>query len=134
MTTTDRVDEDNNTEEENNETNEDSDNTNHIEMVAELDDNEETTDEYRNNRPRRTNAGGGIERLQMDSNSKTYGTSREFNLLNNGASKKSNIDEQEAFMQTACNVIFTQMSTEPKLNSTHKCLQSKDSRYLDKLQ
>ena len=111
----DMIDEDNITEESNSETNEDINAADNIEMVATLDNDEVTHNEYTHDRPRRANAGTGVERLQMDTHGKEYGTMREFNLLHNDASGNKNYAGQNAMMQTACDIIFTQMSVEPKL-------------------
>ena len=74
-----------------------------------------TANEYRNDRPRRTNAGAGVERLQMDTHCKEYGTTREFNLLHNDASGNIKPIDKDDLMETAYEVIFTQMSIKPKL-------------------
>ena len=37
-----------------------------------------------NTRPRQTNAGAGVERIQMDFSGKGYGAKREFNFVLNG--------------------------------------------------
>ena len=69
------------------------------------------------NRPRRAGAGGGVERLQMDFIGKGYGARREFNFVTNGSLHKNKSVESETYhtlMQTACDVIFTQMSVKPK--------------------
>ena len=48
-------------------------------IIADLDDNPEPAPTT-SSRPRRTNAGAGVDRIHMDSIGKGYGTRREFNL------------------------------------------------------
>ena len=89
-----------------------------VAIVANIDDDPEPINQHTSDRPRRTAAGAGVERLQMDPHGKGYTTRREFNLMNNGMmnEKSDNIDEMEhMLMQVACDVIFTQMSSKPEL-------------------
>ena len=80
-------------------------------IVADLDDNLEPAPTT-SSRPRRTNAGAGVERIQMDSTGKGYGTRCEFNfdLVTNGIteSKKQEESSQHTLMQVACDAILTQ--------------------------
>ena len=65
-----------------------------------------------NDRPRRANAGQGIERLQMDFKGKGYQTKREFNFITNGIKEVQDAsgDDVKSYMKLACDVIFTQMT------------------------
>ena len=85
-----------------------------VAIVANIDDNVE--ENAIRNRPRRANAGAGVERLQMDTHGQGYNVRREFNLTNcgdhdNGANNKV----EYTFLSTACEVLFTQMTTQPEL-------------------
>ena len=76
--------------------------------VAALDDVEVTA--AGNTRPRRTNAGAGVERLQMDFSGKGYGAKRQFNFVTNGEKSsrgQSTQSKQATYMSIACNVVFT---------------------------
>ena len=91
-----------------------------VAVVANIDDEPQPqpVNQYMSDRPRRTGAGAGVERLQLDPNKKGYTEKREFNLMNNGVlnKKNSNIDKTEhMMMQIAYDVIFTQMSSKPEL-------------------
>ena len=91
-----------------------------VAVVANIDDEPqpEPVNQYMSDRPRRTGAGAGVERLQLDPNKKGYREKREFNLMNNGVlnKKNSNIDKIEhMMMQIAYDVIFTQMSSKLEL-------------------
>ena len=55
-------------------------------VVADLDDVHEPAPTA-NTRPRRTNAGAGVERLQMSFSGQGYGAKREFNLVTNGTTE-----------------------------------------------
>lgn len=81
-------------------------------IVADIDDNVPSIEVEHNIRPRRANAGAGVERIQMDFHGKGYGAKREFNFLTNGDTKQTNSEHniQDTYMQMACNVIFTQMN------------------------
>ena len=81
-------------------------------IVADVDDNPEEPMVTEHGRPRRVNAGSGVERIQMDFHGKGYGAKREFTFVTNGKIEKAQKDdtEQYTYMQMACNVIFTQMS------------------------
>ena len=76
-------------------------------VVADVDDVPMTYD-----RPRRANAGAGVERLQMDFSGKGYQAKREFNLITNSAEeiRKEDNGDMEKYMNVACNVMFTQMT------------------------
>ena len=66
-----------------------------------------------NSRPRRANAGAGVERLQMDFQGKGYGAKREFNFTTNGTNtgaKGEVINSADSYMKLACDVVFTQMT------------------------
>ena len=60
-------------------------------------------------RPRRVNAGTGVERLRMGFSGKGYGANREFKFVMNGKKQKikTDSDTHYTYMQIACNVIFT---------------------------
>ena len=74
--------------------------------VADADDTHVT-----NSRPRRTNAGAGVERLQMDFHGKGYQAKREYNLATNSSETKGEVgDSTDRYMKLACDVIFTQMT------------------------
>ena len=79
-------------------------------IVADIDDDVSTTEPEQSFRPRRANADAGVERLQMDFHGKGYGSKREIMFVLNGQKemKKAEKDIQDTYMQTACNVIFTQ--------------------------
>ena len=80
--------------------------------VANVDDTPTSPSPAVNTRPRRANAGAGVERLQMDFQGKEYGAKREFNLANNeygGEVDKANRN-MDKYMNIVCNIIFTQMS------------------------
>ena len=79
-------------------------------VVADLDDNIEAVP--CNTRPKRVNAGAGVERLQMDFSGKEYGTKREFYFVTNGEQVKLEAREPEStsYMKMSCDVIFTQIS------------------------
>ena len=51
--------------------------------------NNDTT--YSNTRPRRVNAGAGVERIHMDFVGKGYGAKREFNFVTNGEKTKREV-------------------------------------------
>ena len=78
--------------------------------MADLDDNIDAAPG--NTRPRRDNAGAGVERLQIDFSGKRYGTKREFNFVTNGEHVKLEAGEHDeaSYMKMACDVIFTQMT------------------------
>ena len=77
--------------------------------VAPLDDVEVEAAE--NTRPRRLNAGAGVERIQMDFSGKGYGTKRQFNFAINGVKPHQYSDKKEdSYMKTCLDVIFTQMT------------------------
>jgi hypothetical protein len=79
-------------------------------LVVNIDDNVDAIPS--NDRPRRSNAGAGIERIQMDFSGKGYGAKREFNFITNGINTKCKVKEHDtiSLMKIACDVIFTQMS------------------------
>eukprot|EP00555_Chaetoceros_dichaeta_P000372 CAMPEP_0198279726 /NCGR_PEP_ID=MMETSP1447-20131203/67080_1 /TAXON_ID=420782 /ORGANISM="Chaetoceros dichaeta, Strain CCMP1751" /LENGTH=424 /DNA_ID=CAMNT_0043974931 /DNA_START=1086 /DNA_END=2357 /DNA_ORIENTATION=+ len=89
-------------------------------VVADLDDVHEPAPTA-NTRPRRTNAGAGVERLQMSFSGQGYGAKREFNIVTNGTtdSEKQNESTQHSLMQTAMqtawDVIFAQAAKQGKL-------------------
>ena len=85
-------------------------------VVAGLDDDHEPTSSV-NTRPRRTNAGSGVERLQMNFSGQGYDKKREFNLTTNGITERENKVEppQHSLMQKACDIIFTQAANQGKL-------------------
>ena len=79
--------------------------------IAPLDD--EEPDVPIRTRPRRENAGAGVERMQMDFSGKGYGSTREFNFVTNGVKVDQNTNDQSnhtSYMNLALNTIFTQMS------------------------
>ena len=80
-------------------------------VVASIDDHE-PEQPTTHSRPRRTNAGAGVNRIQMDFTGKGYGAQREFHFVTNGKTKTINREEmsQRTFMQMATDIIFTQMS------------------------
>ena len=88
-------------------------------VVAELDD---QTEKESYSRPRRANAGVGIERIQMDFNGKDYRAKRQFNFVTNGKVDKTlnHIDRTKAFMDVACNAIFAQVDD---LTDPNRCNQ-----------
>ena len=66
-----------------------------------------------NDRPRRTNAGAGVERLQMDFSGKGYQAKREYNFATNSTSTEAKGEaciSTDSYMKLACDVIFTQMT------------------------
>ena len=82
-------------------------------VVADIDDEESGHAEpFEVGRPKRANAGAGVERLQMDFHGKGYGAKREFHFVTNGqeTNAQSSDMSQCTYMQKACDVIFTQMS------------------------
>ena len=81
-------------------------------VVANIDDEEEPGQSVAQSRPRRLNAGAGVERLQMDFTGKGYDARREFNFVTNGKNNKISQEamSQHTYMQMATDVIFTQMS------------------------
>ena len=87
--------------------------------VAELDDEPMVVDTATNSRPRRANAGAGVERLQMEFGGKGYGAKREYNMATNGkeGGHEDNIIDTSDYMQIACNVMFTQMNAKIGLKS-----------------
>ena len=78
-------------------------------VVADLDD---LPERESNSRPRRENAGAGVDRLQMAFAGKGYSSKREFNLVTNGKIGKpiECNDEAKTFMDLACNIIFAQVA------------------------
>ena len=93
-------------------------------VVADLDDDQEATP-TNSDRPRRTNAGAGVERLQMSFSGQRYDTKREINLVINGVTKgeKQDMPSQPSLMQVACDVIFAQAAKQGapgKQMSAHK--------------
>ena len=81
-------------------------------IVANLDDEDVAEQSIAQDRPRRVNAGTGVERLQMNFAGKGYGSRRELNFVTNGSTKKvsKKATSQETYMQIATDIIFTQMS------------------------
>ena len=81
-------------------------------VVADLEDNTEPS-QNTSTRPRRANAGAGVERLQMGFNGKGYGAQREFNLVMNKREEKGDLSKlsHASFMQVVCDVIFAQTAT-----------------------
>ena len=82
-------------------------------VVADIDDEDpDQSETVEDRRPRRANAGAGVERLQMDFQGQGYGAKREFHFVTNG--QKTNVESSDTsqctYMQKACDVIFTQMS------------------------
>ena len=66
-----------------------------------------------NDRSRRTNAGKGLGRLQMDFQGKGYQSKREHNFITNSAStegKGEASNSVESYTKLACDVIFTRMT------------------------
>ena len=63
-------------------------------------------------RPKRSNAGRGVERLEPDFNKKSYGTAKHILLLMKEENKVDNqsFSSNKCFMSRAVNVFFTQMS------------------------
>jgi len=63
-------------------------------------------------RPRRLNAGAGVERLQMDFQGKGYQAKREYNFTTNSTNEGQGEvgSDVESYMKLACDVIFTQMT------------------------
>ena len=80
--------------------------------MADIDDEIEQAVPAEEGRPRRVNAGAGVERIQMDFRGQGYGAKREFNFVMNGKKETANQHDmmQHNYMQTACDVVFTQMS------------------------
>ena len=78
-------------------------------VVADIEDHPEST-QTTNSRPRRANAGAGVERIQMDFKGKGYGARREFNLAMNNEEGRGDLNElsHESFMRIACDVLFAQ--------------------------
>ena len=64
-------------------------------VVAALDDNNEMDTTKQHSRPRRTNAGTGVDRLQMCFEGKGYGSCREFNLITNETTETHNVHDHE---------------------------------------
>ena len=83
-----------------------------IPVVAALDGRTQTDIVQQTSRPRRINAGSGVDRLQMRFEGKGYGSRREFNLITNGKKETYNIHNHEykAYMDIACDVVFAHMS------------------------
>ena len=83
-------------------------------VVANIDDENDPEPEQSlaESRPRRTNAGVSVERIQMDFTGKRYGARREFNFVINGKSKKIHKEtmSQQTYIQMATDILFTQMS------------------------
>ena len=81
-------------------------------VVADVEDNPEPS-QNTSTRPRRANAGAGVERLQMGFKGKGYGARREFNLVMNKGEEKGNLSKfsHASSMQIACGVIFAQTAT-----------------------
>ena len=80
-------------------------------IIANIDDEDEPEQSVAQSRPRRSNAGAGVERMQMDFAGKGYGARREFNFSTNGKINKISQDvSQHTYMQIATDTIFTQMS------------------------
>lgn len=101
----------------------DNDNIEDVAVVANIDDEAEPVNEYMNNRPRKTCAGAGVERMQVNYDRKGHAYQRQFNLIHNGKlNTKGNEDSDvtHVLMQVACNVMFTQMNSRPELK---KCAQ-----------
>ena len=92
-------------------------------VVAALDDNNETNITQQNSRPRRTNAGTGVDRLQMCFEGKGYGSRREFNLITNGTTETHNVHDHEhkTYMEIACDIIFAYISNSKNRKGTVKC-------------
>ena len=77
-------------------------------IIANIDDEDEPEQSVAQSRPRRSNAGAGVERMQMDFAGKGYGARREFNFSTNGKINKISQDvSQHTYMQIATDTIFT---------------------------
>ena len=80
-------------------------------IIANIDDEEESEQSVAQSRPRRLNAGAGVERIQMEFTGKGYGARRELNFVTN---RKINKISQEVSQHTCMKIttdnIFTQMS------------------------
>ena len=80
-------------------------------VVAKIDDDHDPEQSAAQSRPRRLNAGTGVERIQMEFTGKVYGARREVNFMTNGKTKKMRKEamSQHTYMQIASDIIFTQM-------------------------
>ena len=80
-------------------------------VVANIDDENDPEPEQSlaESRPRKTNAGAGVERIQMGFTGKRYGARRDFNFVINGKSKKIHKEtmSQQTYIQMATNILFT---------------------------
>ena len=85
-------------------------------MIVEIDDEDATTTQNINNRPRTPNAGTGLERLKMDHGGEEYKTLRELNFITNGGPAiKAQIDiDNNTMMKVSCDVIFPHMPSKDK--------------------
>ena len=81
-------------------------------VVANIDDDHDPKKSVAQSRPRRLNAGAGVEMIQMEFTRKGYGARREVNFMTNGKTKKMSKEatSQHTYMQIASGIIFTQMS------------------------
>ena len=81
-----------------------------VEAVANLD--ADIGTETITGRPKRSNAGSGIERLQMRFDNTEYKSSKQFNFTTIGKTLETDhhINKDTTYLQLACNVIFTQMA------------------------
>ena len=71
--------------------------------------NDVINEENYNTRPRRTNAGTGVDRLQMsfDGKAYTHGKERQFLIVDEDYNKDKDMN---TYYSIACDVMFTQMS------------------------
>ena len=81
-----------------------------VEAVANLDDDVET--ETMTGRPKRSNTGSGIDRLQMNFDNAKYKSIKQLNFTTIGKTSETDhhINKDTTYLQLACNVIFTQMA------------------------
>ena len=64
-----------------------------------------------NTRPRRSNDGTGVERIQMDFSGNCYGTKRQLNFVTYGAKVHPNSNKKEySFIKIALDMMFIQMT------------------------
>ena len=64
-------------------------------IVADIDNSTEQGEPVDQGRPRRANAGAGVERFQIDVNGKGYGAKREFSFVVNGKSEKVKSEDKK---------------------------------------
>jgi hypothetical protein len=81
-----------------------------VEAVANLD--ADIGTETITGRPKRSNAGSGIDRLQMSFDNTEYKSAKQFNFTTIGKALETDhrINREITYLQLACNVLFTQMA------------------------